>query len=383
MRLSASIISVGTEITLGQITNRNCQWISQQLLRLGLATDYHLVVPDDRPLMIESMEIARKHSKFVFVTGGLGPTTDDFTREVVAQWAQQDLLYNPDTWNEIQAKLSSRGIPVRDMQKQQCWFPKDSKILKNPVGTAHGFFIDGDVKIFVLPGPPIEIEAIWNGEIKSLFESFDLQVDPLRVKIWDTLGLGESEVATLCQQALGDCPFEIGYRVHLPYVEVKMAYHQSQLAQAQPYLQALEKALGPIALSRDGSDISEVLIQQLGRFSEVTLDDQVSGTYLLGRCLPFFKNLKSAQNIRFQFLQNGMKSFDGGWDSRLNQGLSLVLSSQMGKGRAELIFQEHHFSKEISLPTGISSIPERQIQYMVEVAMAEWLEQIKKIPSIE
>ena len=107
----ASILAVGTELTTGQITNRNAAWISERLTSLGVEVVLHETVPDERNRILHALQNCEQHSQFIFVTGGLGPTSDDFTREVIAQWLKKPLLFDPETWNQVTDRLKRIGIP--------------------------------------------------------------------------------------------------------------------------------------------------------------------------------------------------------------------------------------------------------------------------------
>jgi molybdenum cofactor synthesis domain-containing protein len=241
-----AVLSIGTELTSGQIVNSNAAWISARLSEMGVQTSAHLVVPDDRPLIRKALAAASDISDFLFVTGGLGPTTDDFTREMIAEWTQRPLEWHEGSWTHIQNRLRSRGVPLRENQRQQCFYPKDSEVLPNSQGTANAFRLTWNGKtIIVLPGPPKEIEAVWNEHLASWLPSRFPDLDPWITKSWDVRG-PESLVAEIAENALGGCPFEKGYRVHSPMVEVKLSYHRSQEKEAAVWIEKLDKALSSL-----------------------------------------------------------------------------------------------------------------------------------------
>jgi nicotinamide-nucleotide amidase len=237
------ILNVGTELTTGQILNENAKWISHKVYQYGFPISCHLVVPDDRKEILQALNYCRDHSEILFVTGGLGPTSDDFTREVIAEWCGTHLLFDEFSWHQIVDRLHARKVTVRESQRQQCYFPAGSKIIKNEIGTANAFALSfGRVRVFVLPGPPREIEAVWP-EIDAELIDFSATLNPLITKSWETTGQGESEIAYLVEGALPGHDFEIGYRVHAPYVEVKLTYFKSKSVDAQKYADAIEGAL--------------------------------------------------------------------------------------------------------------------------------------------
>ena len=132
----ASILSIGTELTTGQILNKNSTWLSQKLQPFGIKVAMHLTIPDDRPLILQSLNYLSSNSELIFITGGLGPTSDDFTRDLISEWSQKKMIFDQVSWLQIQERLSSRGFVVRDIQKQQCYFPDGAKILINSAGVS-------------------------------------------------------------------------------------------------------------------------------------------------------------------------------------------------------------------------------------------------------
>lgn len=240
---------------MGQILNRNAQWISQKVYELGVATSCHLCVPDDRALILDALHFCADHSDILFITGGLGPTSDDFTREVIANWCQRPLQFDPDSWHRIEKIFNERGVPLREFQKQQCYFPQNAQILTNHAGTAHGFALDHrhqskNLRIFVLPGPPREIETIWQDHIFQELTEKTKNLDSVLTVSWDTQGLGESEVAFRFEAAIRGCPFTVAYRVHKPFVEVKLTYFRSQSEIAKEWINKAEQALADITVAR-------------------------------------------------------------------------------------------------------------------------------------
>jgi nicotinamide-nucleotide amidase len=239
--MKASILAIGTELTLGQILNSNAQTLSQALFKMGFQMQAHLTVPDDKKLMTESLQFLIDKSQWIFVTGGLGPTVDDFTRDVIAEYFKTELEFNPAAWQRVQDKLTSRGVPVREVQKSQCYFPKGSQILTNSKGTADGFYVKhNDLNLFVLPGPPKEIDAIWQQHIISVLIEASKDFDALQIHSWDLQGIGEGEISHKLAEEIKNCPFVISFRVHIPLVELKLTYPQSQMAAAKIWIEKIQ-----------------------------------------------------------------------------------------------------------------------------------------------
>lgn len=291
INMKASTLAVGTELTSGQITNANAAWISARLKNMGIVTAIHMTVPDDRELIRQSLELCASKSDLIFVTGGLGPTSDDFTRDLVTEWAGQSLEFDETSWKKVQDRLLSRGIPVHEFQKQQCYFPKGSQILNNSQGTANAFYIQGPQHLWALPGPPREVEAVWVEHISDQIKSLTKNLDTHHTQSWDTLGLGENQVAKIVEPLVINSGLEVGYRVHLPYVEVKLSYFRSQQDQIQKYINSVDQALSSVTASRDGIDAAQTLCNSLNYISHFCIVDQATGGFLLRRLQPYLKTL--------------------------------------------------------------------------------------------
>ena len=292
--MKASILAVGTELTIGQIVNKNAASISARLIPFGIEVRAHLTVADDRNKILEALNYLQQDSDLIFVTGGLGPTSDDFTREVVAAWTNKKLIFDEASWTWVQERLSSRGFKVRDIQKQQCYFPEGSEILTNTEGTANAFRLqNGDVDVLVLPGPPREIDAVWRAHIHQHLDRKCHGLAKTITRAWDTIGVGESEVAFQVEELLKDRPrdkfFEIGYRVHLPYVEVKLSFSQRDEIFWNLFLDKVDRALSPITVARDFSDVAQSAFKKLSD-TDFTFYDFVSGGYLMNRISPYLKS---------------------------------------------------------------------------------------------
>lgn len=297
--MKASILAVGTEITIGQIVNHNAGWISQKLNPLGITVACHLAVPDQRDLLANALTWIESQSDLLFITGGLGPTSDDFTRELVSEWCGKPLEFHEPSWLHIQRRLSARGFAVRDIQKQQCYYPTGSVVLPNSNGTANGFYLElenkktkNPLQVFVLPGPPNEIEVIWNDNIDAKLKVMTAGIDTKVTKAWDTLGMGESDVALLVEESLNKHPVrdavEIGYRVHMPYVEVKATYLTKNSAPVHDFIRDITQRLAGITVVTDFTDLAESTSQLL-RDLDFTFYDFVSAGFLHRRLQPYLK----------------------------------------------------------------------------------------------
>jgi nicotinamide-nucleotide amidase len=316
----AMILAVGTELTEGQISNRNAAWISEQLAPLGISVIRHETVADDREAILASLNRALNESlDLLFVTGGLGPTSDDFTREVASEWTNQPLVYREASWEKIVARLSERGIEVAESNRQQCHFPKGADVIENQEGTADAFSLKtGKLMAYFLPGPPREISHLWEKRISRDLKSDFPSLDPKALFLWKCIGKSEASLGEVVETALAPFSFERGYRASPPYVEVKLWIHQSALAtpEAKAARETLDQALLPYAISKDQEDLAESFLSVLQEKGEnspsfLVLDLGSEGN-LTSRLLPAlrkpkFSDLRPRLEILTRF-PNGVSS---------------------------------------------------------------------------
>ncbi|MDX9872710.1 MAG: competence/damage-inducible protein A [Clostridia bacterium] len=160
--MNAEIVAVGTEILLGQILNSNAKYISEKLAELGIDVFYHTSVGDNRHRLTEAVRIAHDRSDLVILTGGLGPTGDDLTKETLAEFLQKPLEVRSEEVEILKAALAKRNIAFRDGHYKQVAFIPESSVLKNDYGTSPGMAVQLDKKVYiVLPGPPREMEPMF------------------------------------------------------------------------------------------------------------------------------------------------------------------------------------------------------------------------------
>lgn len=367
--MNASIIAVGTELTTGQILNRNGSWLSQKLKTYGLEVACHLVVPDDKAEILRALDFCSL-SDVIFVTGGLGPTSDDFTRDVIAEKAKAKLVFDETSWKHVNERLTSRGFTVKDMQRQQCYFPEGATILQNSNGTANGFSLQLQKQMyFVLPGPPREIEAIWHDWVQSWIEKASRNLDKKITKSWDTIGVGESDVAQIVESVFKDAPktlpIEIGYRVHLPYVEVKLTYPESTSYTCELYVQKVNLALMHITALRDFKDVTELFRTYLGQ-EEFVIYDFVTQGFLLNRLSPV---LKSKPNWTFR---QSPDSMDSDFFAGEKNFLALLPDRNSNNENNCWLLGEWNgvqIQKNIEAPMKSNLMLERRRQYFAEMAL--------------
>lgn len=274
----ATILTIGTEITDGQITDTNSHWISQQLQVLQIPVHQHVSVPDHAKTVREAIDFASSHSTLIFICGGLGPTVDDFTRDIVADHFRLSLQLDPFSWEEIQDKLKSRSVHVREGHQRQALFPSGAQPLKNPVGIAPGFYLkERKHHLWVLPGPPRELQGVWQESLPKQLEPFRPKKPENHLRTWLCLGIGESELAHLTETHFDSMAFSkrYGYRIEYPYVEVKVWLDEVTETQQQA-LKKFEEIIAPYFVCTQRRDLWTRVLETNAKRNKIFIDDYLT-----------------------------------------------------------------------------------------------------------
>jgi nicotinamide-nucleotide amidase len=191
--MNAEIVAVGTELLMGQIVNTNARFISEKLNAIGVNVYYHSVVGDNGMRLESVLKIALERSDLVILTGGLGPTQDDLTKETVAKLFSKKLIKNKKAEDAIKAFFQKIQRPMPDNNLKQALIPEGSIIIENDHGTAPGCIIDEDSKMVVLlPGPPSEMEPMFQyGVLPYLLKKSDSKLVSRYLRVF---GVGESMI---------------------------------------------------------------------------------------------------------------------------------------------------------------------------------------------
>ena len=159
--MKAEILSIGTEILLGEIVDTNAQYIASRLPALGVDLYFKAVVGDNMDRLTETIGRARERSDIVICTGGLGPTEDDLTREAISAVLGEEPHVDPELEATLRGFFERRGYAMPERNVKQCWVIPSSRVLPNPRGTAPGWWVERDGKVIVaMPGPPTEMTRV-------------------------------------------------------------------------------------------------------------------------------------------------------------------------------------------------------------------------------
>lgn len=192
--MKAEIIAVGTEILLGDIVNTNAQYLSKELASIGVEVYRQSTIGDNENRLLEALEEAFKRSDVVITTGGLGPTTDDLTKETVCRYFNMNLVKHEESYIALKDYFDKANKTITENNLKQVYFPEEAIVLANPNGTAPGAILEKDNKtVIILPGPPKEMKPMFDNYVKPYLSKFGEGI--IKSKVLRVLGIGESSAA--------------------------------------------------------------------------------------------------------------------------------------------------------------------------------------------
>lgn len=197
--MRAEIIAVGTEILLGQIVNTNATFLSQELANLGIEVYYQSVVGDNRDRLKGQLEIAEKRSDLIVLCGGLGPTEDDLTKQVVAEHVGETLIQDPLGYEKLMAYGKKQNQTLTENNFLQTLVLTNSQALQNPTGLAVGIFYtskESQTTYLLLPGPPKELQPMMVQSVRPILKQVYQETSQLYSRVLRFYGIGESRLVT-------------------------------------------------------------------------------------------------------------------------------------------------------------------------------------------
>src|SRR4051812_3803372 len=196
--LTAELLSIGSELTVGDTRDTNAGELARSLTAHGVRVLRLTALPDDLRSVTAAFSDGLARADLVVATGGLGPTPDDLTREAIAAACDEMVVVDPATETWLRDLWTRRGIPFPELNLKQAWLIPSAEALPNPNGTAPGWFVrrrSGGV-IVALPGPPREMRPMWSDEALARLEAIGLGAD-VAARTYRLAGVGESQVAEL------------------------------------------------------------------------------------------------------------------------------------------------------------------------------------------
>jgi nicotinamide-nucleotide amidase len=260
--MRVEVINTGTELLLGQVVNTHAAFLGQSLRGLGLRIDRAVTVPDGVPIA-EALEEALSRADLIVISGGLGPTSDDVTREAVAEAFGLELVFHREILDGIAAKFAARRLAMNELQRAQAMVPRGGVVLENAFGTAPGLIVRNDKTVAVLlPGPPGELRPMWEDQaVPWLRRHFASRLEPRHEVTLRLLGIGESGVQLAVEEklrALG--PLEIGYCARPGEVDLRLIAAEAGLLGRAADL--ARGALGEFIYAEGAETMEQVVVRR-------------------------------------------------------------------------------------------------------------------------
>lgn len=261
----AELIAIGSELLLGQIVDTNSAWMAQRLTNLGVDLYYKTTVGDNPNRMKEAINRALDRSDVVLTGGGLGPTQDDLTRNVIAEATGRKLILDPNLLNQIEKRFKNRGFTMTSNNERQAYIPEGAIPVQNPNGTAPSFIVeDSRGTIFTLPGVPFELKWLFDNEVAPyLQQRFNLS-NVITYKVLKIAGIGESAVDDRIGDLIANSKNPtVGVLAHPGQVDIRIAAKAKNLEEAS-------KLIAPIE-----SKVRKVLGRHIFAVDEESLEDAI------------------------------------------------------------------------------------------------------------
>jgi nicotinamide-nucleotide amidase len=241
--MNAEIVAIGSELLLGQIVDTNSAWMAQRLASVGVNLFYKTIVGDNPGRMLEAITAAMERSDVVITSGGIGPTQDDLTREIVAKASSRELVMEPELLAQIEARFRRRGFIMSENNDRQAYIPKGSIPVENPNGTAPSFIVENPEAIIIcLPGVPFEMKWLFDNEvIPYLRRKFDLS-EAIYSRVLKVADMGESGVDELVGHLIANSSNPtVGVLAHPGQVDVRITAKAASQDEADVLIAPLEK----------------------------------------------------------------------------------------------------------------------------------------------
>lgn len=285
----AEIIAVGSELLTPQRLDTNSLYLTDQLNALGVEVVRKTVVGDERQRLTDTILGAVARSQVIILTGGLGPTEDDLTREAVASALGRSLIFHQEICDRIEERIRRFGRKMAEINRRQAYVIEGAQVLPNDRGTAPGQWIQqGDAVLMLLPGPPTELKAMFEAQCLPCLQKF-LPPQFIRGRLLRTVGMTESELDELISPVYSSYPnlattiLAVSGEIHV-HLRARCATEQQAQALVDEASMRVEELLGDRVYSRNGDSLEKV-IGDLLRTRQATLSvaESATGGLLGGR----------------------------------------------------------------------------------------------------
>jgi nicotinamide-nucleotide amidase len=271
--MRAEIIAIGSELVSGQRLDTNSQWLSVRLSEMGIAVHFHTTLSDELDANVAAFRVATERAGLVLMTGGLGPTQDDLTREALALVAGVPLVESTEALAAIEAMFSRRNRPMAPRNRVQALFPQDAEPIPNRVGTAPGIWMRvGGALVLCLPGVPSEMRVMFDEQVAPRLRQLGLVGRVIVHHKINLFGRGESDIEAdaLDLTARGRAP-EVGITAHDATISFRITADGANEDEArralEPTLALIRQRFGTLVVGEGTDDVAEGLVSELARAS--------------------------------------------------------------------------------------------------------------------
>lgn len=269
-QINSEIISIGTEILLGEITDTNSVYLAKALRDVGINVFYMTSVGDNRQRIADVIHQAMRRSNLVITCGGLGPTVDDMTRQAVADATERGLEFHQALYDQIAERFRGFRATMTDNNRQQAYLPAGAIAIENPVGTAPSFGVEHNGSLVIsLPGVPREMKFLMNNKVIPLLkDKYDLGI--IKARVLHTAGIGESMLDDLIGRSLLEASNPtVGLAAHNGQVDVRITAKADREVDADLLINGFEdelrKRIGKYVFGADSDTLDEVLQSVLSK----------------------------------------------------------------------------------------------------------------------
>jgi nicotinamide-nucleotide amidase len=291
-RVKAEILTIGDELLRGEIVDSNKSYLSDRLLGLDVETRYHTTVGDDAADMADAFRRAAARSEIVLVSGGLGPTRDDLTAEVLARAFGRELVLDAPALEAIRAFFRSVGREMTENNAKQARFPEGAEVLPNPIGTAPGFLlVEEGAAFFCLPGVPRELMRMTDEQVLprvAKLQAGETGSRVVRAALLRTFGMGESTLDDQLQDIAASGDVILGFRTSFPDNFLRPLARGATAGEAEAKLarvcDAIRERLGPLVYAEGDETLPAVvgrLLREQGK--TIAVAESCTGGLVAGR----------------------------------------------------------------------------------------------------
>jgi nicotinamide-nucleotide amidase len=287
--MKASIITIGDELLIGQILDTNSRSLGQKLTKLGFEVIVAIAISDKTQAITETLEQTLKNSDLVVVTGGLGPTKDDITKKVLAEYFKMDMNFDADLFQNISNYFKKIGIPISEYHRQQCIMPDGIITLQNKMGTAPGMLFENSGKWVVsMPGVPFEMEWIFENSLLPLLKNHYSEMNHIYFKTIKTVGIGETRIAEMIQDITEKIPkyISVAFLPSLGQVKVRLTSHSAKDVshEVKAHIEAISEKLSSYVFGYDDITLEEALLRDFkAKNLSLSTVESCTGGYLAHR----------------------------------------------------------------------------------------------------